>query len=160
MIAKSLPCKCSFFFFFLFYGLHYSAKRQSLGMEKSSQASDTRALPGHNKQSIGKRQRLRFENKPRLCEIPWQDESSLSHSNISMGWFSCLAKMLLIRNTHLVTLKMTPSDIGLAVQLIASSKTDVHRVTVARGARSVWTVSLQPGSEFICCPIVRKVLNP
>lgn len=48
-----------------------------------------------------------------------------------MGWFSCLAKMLQIRNIHLVALKMTPSDIGLAVQLIASFKTDVHRVTVA-----------------------------
>lgn len=31
-----------------------------------------------------------------------------------------------------MSLKMTPSDIALAVLAIASLKTDVHRVTVAR----------------------------
>lgn len=127
MFARSLPHKCPNFF----CGLHQSVKHQSLCMEKSSQASDTHAFPGHNKQSIGKTHRLLFQNEPRVCEIPWQEGSSLSHSNISMGCFSCLAKMLQIRNTHLMALKMTPYDIALAAQVIASFKTDVHRVTVA-----------------------------
>lgn len=45
-----------------------------------------------------------FQNELKVSEIPWQEGSSLSHSKSSMGWFSCLFKMLQIKKTHTLCL--------------------------------------------------------
>lgn len=45
-----------------------------------------------------------FQNELKVSEIPWQEGSSLSHSKSSMGWFSCLFKMLRIKRTHTLCL--------------------------------------------------------
>lgn len=74
------------------------------GQEKPSQASDTHCLPGHNKQGIGKAHQLLFHNELKVSEGPWPEDSSLSHSKSSMGWFSCLSKMFRIKKTHTLCL--------------------------------------------------------
>lgn len=88
----------------------------------------------HNKQSIGKTQWATF-----LWQVVgvWGSLTKriirrIIRSKNSMGQFSCLGKMFwILKDTHLRSLKMTASDIALAVQVVASLKTHAHQVTVA-----------------------------
>lgn len=119
-------------------------------MVKPSQASDTHALPGHDKSSIRKtRWLLFFRLNSKVSEVPWQEGSSLSHSKSSMGWFSCLFKMLRIKkHTHtLLSLKMTIwYCLGGTCDCIIKNRCAPSYSS--RGARSVWTARLQLRSKF------------